>query len=345
MSKKNVTFQDIADYTKFSKTTISRFFNNPETLAPKSREAIREALEALQYQENKVGRILAKGRTEIVGVLIPNFFLDFYPLLTECLLNTYERFGYKFLIFRGSRDAEAERRILKELLAYQVDGLVVISHTLPSMELASLGVPVVVIDREDFHVDSVSTNSYAGGVMATELLARCGCDVHIHVNSVIDKNSPSYGRLRGFEDTCSRLGLRSDFYEIDMGDSFDVLKSAVKEVSDSIEDKYPGLRKGVFLSNDTLAHAMLNCLCRKYGGFPDEYRMVGFDNSRASEESIIPISTIGQQTDRIAEAAMEILSWLIEEKNSGVLPDEKRELVHRMIPPVLYQRETAFAAD
>ena len=32
MKKKSVTFQDIADYTGFSKTTISRYFNNPDSL-------------------------------------------------------------------------------------------------------------------------------------------------------------------------------------------------------------------------------------------------------------------------------------------------------------------------
>lgn len=29
--KKNVTFNDIAQYTHFSKTTISRYFNNPDS--------------------------------------------------------------------------------------------------------------------------------------------------------------------------------------------------------------------------------------------------------------------------------------------------------------------------
>ena len=32
MSKKQVTFADIAAYTHFSKTTISRYFNHPDSL-------------------------------------------------------------------------------------------------------------------------------------------------------------------------------------------------------------------------------------------------------------------------------------------------------------------------
>ena len=32
MAKKQVTFADIAEYTHFSKTTISRYFNHPDSL-------------------------------------------------------------------------------------------------------------------------------------------------------------------------------------------------------------------------------------------------------------------------------------------------------------------------
>ena len=54
MSKKKVTFDDIARYTNFSKTTISRYFNNPDSLTLKNQEIIAQALIDLDYKENKV---------------------------------------------------------------------------------------------------------------------------------------------------------------------------------------------------------------------------------------------------------------------------------------------------
>ena len=66
-SKKNVTFSDIAKYTNFSKTTISRYFNNPESLTVENQEIISDALSKLDYKENKVAKILANGKTEFVG--------------------------------------------------------------------------------------------------------------------------------------------------------------------------------------------------------------------------------------------------------------------------------------
>ena len=44
MSKKQVTFADIAEYTNFSKTTISRYFNHPDSLTVENQEKISQAL-------------------------------------------------------------------------------------------------------------------------------------------------------------------------------------------------------------------------------------------------------------------------------------------------------------
>ena len=45
MGKKQVTFADIAEYTHFSKTTISRYFNHPDSLTLENQEKISQALE------------------------------------------------------------------------------------------------------------------------------------------------------------------------------------------------------------------------------------------------------------------------------------------------------------
>ena len=40
MKQKKVTFADIAAYTGFSKTTISRYFNNPDSLTLENQQII-----------------------------------------------------------------------------------------------------------------------------------------------------------------------------------------------------------------------------------------------------------------------------------------------------------------
>ena len=64
--KKKITFNDIAKKTNFSKTTISRYFNNPDSLTEESKKKIENALVELDYKENKVARSLANGKTEMI---------------------------------------------------------------------------------------------------------------------------------------------------------------------------------------------------------------------------------------------------------------------------------------
>ena len=63
MGKKKVTFADIAKYTNFSKTTISRYFNSPDSLTLENQEKIAKALDDLGYQENKLAKVLANGKS------------------------------------------------------------------------------------------------------------------------------------------------------------------------------------------------------------------------------------------------------------------------------------------
>ena len=91
--KKKVTFNDIAKYTNFSKTTISRYFNNPDSLTLKNQEIIAKALVDLNYQENKLAKVLANGKSEFVGILLPNLYLHYYSEMLNQLLATYEKFG------------------------------------------------------------------------------------------------------------------------------------------------------------------------------------------------------------------------------------------------------------
>ena len=87
-----VTFDDIAAYTHFSKTTISRYFNNPESVTLQNRKIISDALEALNYKNNKVARILAYRLPEFWQTVNQNLSVSLFLILsisfTAALFNT-----------------------------------------------------------------------------------------------------------------------------------------------------------------------------------------------------------------------------------------------------------------
>lgn len=337
--KKNVTFNDIAKYTNFSKTTISRYFNNPDSLTLENQEIIAKALEDLNYKENKVARILANGKTEFIGIIVPNLHNHYYSEMLNQILLTYERFGYKFLVFIGNEHAETERRYIQELLAYKIEGLIILSFTIPSDELASLHIPIVTIEREDQHVCSVNTDNYMGGVQAAGLLASHNCDVFIHINSPTPPEIPAYGRIQGFLDICREKQLKHQVIYKELDSIYEHICKDLNEILDELEKSYPGQKKGVFLSSDTNANVFLNLLIQRYGVFPEDYYIVGFDDSPIATEAVIPISTVGQQIEEIATEAVSLLvEQMNERKKRKPVPLEKP--IHKVIPPYLVRRKT-----
>lgn len=339
MSKKSVTFDDIAKYTGFSKTTISRYFNVPDSLTLKNQKIIADALVTLNYKENKVARILASGNTEFVGVIIPNMYFHFYSEMLNHILSTYEEYGYKFLVFVGDEKKDIERQYISELLAYKIEGMIILSHTIPSKELASYNIPIVTIEREDKYVCSVNTDNYMGAIQATSLLSKSGCNILIHINSDVSPDVPSYNRIKGFREICTERNIPHEVILTEFGSTFSENKARITELVDEIDNKYPGKKKGIFMPNDTYANILLNTLIRKHGSLPEDYSIVGFDNSPISKEAIIPISTVGQQSELIANEAMNILvSQMKERKKRRPVP--LKEPIHKIITPILIRRET-----
>ena len=77
------------------------------------------------------------------------------------------------------------------------------------------------------------------------------------------------------------------------------------------------------MANDTHTNILLNLLMREYGCLPDEYRIVGFDDSPIASEAIVPITTIGQQIDKIAYEAMNLLVSQMNERKKTALEYHK----------------------
>ncbi len=93
------------------------------------------------------------------------------------------------------------------------------------------------------------------------------------------------------------------------------------------------------MSTDTHANSMLNIIFREYGSLSDAYRIIGFDDSPIAAQAILPISTVGQQIDKIAYEAMELLVTRMDERKKR-RPKPQTELIHKKITPILIRRET-----
>lgn len=340
---KKVTFADVAAYTGFSKTTISRYFNNPDSLTLENQAKIQDALDVLGYQENKLARVLANGKSEFIGIIVPNLYLNYYAEMLNLLLSSYNDYRYKFLVFPGESSRQTEMEYIEELLAYKIEGLIVLSHTIDSKALAAFKIPIVTIERESEYVSSVTVDNYAGGVLAGRELLKDDCDYYIHINVPFPTDrtpAPAFERITGFVKPLQDAGKEPIIIQEDLGNTYKDIKENLCRIFNEIESTYPQDKvKGIFLANDTYASIFLNFIFQKYGKFPDTYKIVGFDNTLASEEAIIPITTIAQPKEEMTSKAMELLVKMMEDrkKRKPVLSGKPE---HVQILPELIHRET-----
>ncbi|BBH27621.1 LacI family transcriptional regulator [Intestinibaculum porci] len=331
--QKKITFDDIAKYTHFSKTTISRYFNHPETLTEKNRAIIKDALEKLNYHENKLAKVLANGKSEFIGIIVPNLSMHYYAEMLSHILATYQEFGYKFLVFESNDDPVMERQYISELIAYNIEGMIILSHCLSSQELSRLPIPIVTIERESQFLNGVTTDNYRGALIATSYLQSLNCDILIHINSELTPENPDYERTHGFLDICEKEHLPHQLIAQYLGATWDETNTIYEDLFQQIDTKYQGQKKGIFIANDTHANIFLNIVYRHYRNLPEDYNIIGFDDSSISREALIPITTIHQNIDTLSHAAMELLVDQIQNKKS-------KQLIHRQVEPSLIIRHT-----
>ena len=72
------TILDVAKKAGVSAMTVSRYFNQPDMLAPTTRERVCEAIEQLQYVPNAAARSLVSGRTNTVALILSDITNPFY---------------------------------------------------------------------------------------------------------------------------------------------------------------------------------------------------------------------------------------------------------------------------
>ena len=78
----------------------------------KIRKKISQALDILGYKKNKLAKVLANGKSEFIGIIIPNLYLHYYSEMLTQLLSSYSDYHYKFLVFSSEHGAEEEQQYI-----------------------------------------------------------------------------------------------------------------------------------------------------------------------------------------------------------------------------------------
>jgi LacI family transcriptional regulator len=151
-----VTLADVAALAGVSKATASRAMNQPQLLAPETRERVVSAAAQLGFSANRAARALAKGSTGLVALVVPTLENSFFTPIIQGAQRAAEQGDLHATVNVLGAESDAEQeRLLR--LAEQVDGFVLASPRAPSGFLTTLSQrkPVVTVDRQVEGIPSV----------------------------------------------------------------------------------------------------------------------------------------------------------------------------------------------
>ena len=151
------TIKDVAHRAGVAVSTVSKYINGG-TVRDANSDAIREAIEALDYRVNPFARNLKSQRSRSIGILLPDMTAPFYGSVIMALDKILRERGYHTLISCYGADHGLERDNLQFLITNGIDGLIYAPEDLSADEFyeltANCSIPVVQIDRIIQGVDS-----------------------------------------------------------------------------------------------------------------------------------------------------------------------------------------------
>ena len=124
------TLDAVAREAQVSSATVSRFFNSPEMLSPRTAQRVRDTVERLGYVPNLLAGALASSRTRLIAAVIPEISQSLFASTIQSLSDTLADEGYSVMLgLTGAHDEHVERQIVS-IIGRRPEGIILTGPTL-----------------------------------------------------------------------------------------------------------------------------------------------------------------------------------------------------------------------
>lgn len=289
---------DVAKLAGVSPTTVSRVINKKGYLSEKTITKVNEAMRELGYKPNNVARSLQGKSAKLIGLIFPKISHVFYAELIDKLEHELFKHGYKTIICNSEHDSDKEREYIEMLEANQVDGIISGSHNLGIEDYNRVTAPIISFDRNlSPDIPVVSSDNYAGGVLAAETLAKSGARKIVMITGNDNSNSPTGLRHAGFASilpTAPIINVSSDFSPI----------RKEMEIKNILTQQQPD---AIFASDDLTAILIMKVAKELDIQLPQDLKVIGYDGTYFIENYYPDLTTIKQPLEDIACLTVDLL--------------------------------------
>lgn len=181
MRKTIRTMEDFSEFVGLSRPTVSKYFSDPSSVRPKTRELIEAAIKQSGFRPNLFAVNLNRRRTTILGIIIPNQLDHFYMAMTKRLQSLAEQRGYLAIVLSSDGKPELEKQAIETLRSLNVAGAIIapLGEESQHSTLARLAedVPIVYVDSPlDNTSPFVGTDNLKSFHLIVDYLCRSGSE-------------------------------------------------------------------------------------------------------------------------------------------------------------------------
>jgi DNA-binding LacI/PurR family transcriptional regulator len=164
--------KDIAKMAGVSVTTVSRVLNNHPYVSEEKKNAVKNAIEKCNYQQNINAVHLSKGKPFLIGVVIPFTNHPYFALLVEGIANEAVKNNYNLVLIQTNYELQREHEALMMLKHKQIDGLIICSRicSWDRDEFSSFGPIILCEDTRGKQISSTYIDHYKVFFKALEYL-------------------------------------------------------------------------------------------------------------------------------------------------------------------------------
>jgi DNA-binding LacI/PurR family transcriptional regulator len=320
------TMRDVAARAGVSHQTVSRVVNDERSVTEPVRERVLAAIASLGYRPSAGGRAMARGRTEVVALVVPHaagftFANDHLMRLIGGAEQEAAARGYGLLLSTREPGGDATSAFSRFDRRSLVDGLLIEGGAgLGGLSaLLAQGYPAVVIGYADDDLPMVHPDDEGGAYAVIQHLLALGHRRIGIVNGPTENHLAMAARLRGVErafadarlEPSAELTVRGDF-TVDSGHA-----AAAQLFNRSTPPT------AVFAFNDGMALGVLRWLCEHGHDVPGDVSVAGFDDTSAAAVSEPSLTSVAlQSVDLGRRAAQTLLDQL-----NGKPPNDRRTVI------------------
>lgn len=271
-----------------SGATVSRVFNNPESVGEKTREAVLRAATELNYHPNLIASNFVKGVSGNIGVIIPSipnvhiFSVYYFSELLSGIGEALEENGYNLMLFFCKADGSGTSDYSAYFKSGKVDGCVLLGtqrNDAGILDLQKMGYKFCLVNNyiEGSDISYIDVDNIAGSYEAVMHLISLGHRRIAFLNGP-ESYTNSIDRLAGYKKALKENDIPYDSKNVLLGNYGK--KSGYKVSSDIL--KLSEAPTALFAGNDRMAAGLIQGLTEKGQKIPGDISVAGYDDSDIS---------------------------------------------------------------